>query len=435
MARYLLGEAGAKWLRAAMSQKAPAAAVGATRHVPSSRGDPDGYLHPFALQYAASSGAAGEGEGPSGAWIIWVPDGSLVIDGEAVDLAGSLTAADGYPAVWYDITDVFGGDDPDDEWSLYLDASKDDPKFVIDPEDAENPVLIAQVSGKTVKGVVESALVIGGGGLYPWKVKLFDVTSGNSTSKHVGVWIPQHAAVQVHENVWDGAWYVGKFYGGSDSYSGNVLTDATAAESASGVWADAGTWDGTSTKYVTVQIDTGTGSTPSIRIWNLALVSSAPSSSWGSSGATLHFYLDNLIVAKVVEGGINQYMIGAQVIQHHNGGVVAGGHCGENDDINTGGSGGIFSWTSDTRTIGSGGCMVGRQWYTCTNGTGSGKADGLYQLRVTISTSGGVSLAVVSDALLGADPTSTQCWIPIYQITNGKIAVDYRGAFVVPAYE
>ena len=100
-----------------------------------------------------------------------------------------------------------------------------------------------------------------------------------------------------------------------------------------------------------------------------------------------------------------------------------------------GGDGGMFPWTSETRTIGPGGCMVGRKWYTCTTGTGSGKVDGLYQLRVTLATSGGVSLAVVSDALLGADPTSTQCWIPIYQITNGEIAVDYRGAFVVPAYE
>lgn len=191
MARYLLGEAGAKWLRAAMSQKAPAAAVGATRHVPSSRGDPDGYLHPFALQYAASSGAAGEGEGPSGAWIVWVPDGSLVIDGEAVNLTGSLTAADGYPAGWYDITDVFGGDDPDDEWSLYLDASKDDPKFVIDPEDAENPVLIAQVSGKTVKGVVESALVFSkGGNKKPFDIETV-IVSGSPIKKVVRcVWMP-----------------------------------------------------------------------------------------------------------------------------------------------------------------------------------------------------------------------------------------------------
>ena len=96
---------------------------------------------------------------------------------------------------------------------------------------------------------------------------------------------------------------------------------------------------------------------------------------------------------------------------------------------------GMFAWTESTRTIGPGGCMVGRKWYTCTSGIGSGKSDNLYQLRVTIAQGGGVSLAVVSDASLGQAPTTTQCWIPIYQITNGKIAADYRGAFVVPAYE
>ena len=95
----------------------------------------------------------------------------------------------------------------------------------------------------------------------------------------------------------------------------------------------------------------------------------------------------------------------------------------------------MFKWDEDTQTIGVGGCMVGRRWYTCTTGTGSGKADGLYQLRVTISNAGGVSLAVVSDASIGQAPTTTQSWIPIYNIVDGKIDTDYRGAFVVPAYD
>lgn len=43
-----------------------------------------------------------------------------------------------------------------------------------------------------------------------------------------------------------------------------------------------------------------------------------------------------------------------------------------------GGGGGMFKWDEDTCTIGPGGCMVGRQWYTCTKGVGSGKLDGLY---------------------------------------------------------
>lgn len=79
--------------------------------------------------------------------------------------------------------------------------------------------------------------------------------------------------------------------------------------------------------------------------------------------------------------------------------------------------------------------MVGRKWYSCNTGIGAGKPDALYQLRVTIYQNGSVSLAVVSDATLGQNPTTTQSWIPIYQIADGKISADYRGAFVVPAYE
>ena len=99
---------------------------------------------------------------------------------------------------------------------------------------------------------------------------------------------------------------------------------------------------------------------------------------------------------------------------------------------------GMFAWTESTKTIGPGGCMVGRQWYTCTNGIGSGKLDGLYQLKVSMNPSN-ATLMVVSDAPLGKAPTANQnyaeTWIPIYQIVDGKIAADYRGAFVVPAYE
>lgn len=99
---------------------------------------------------------------------------------------------------------------------------------------------------------------------------------------------------------------------------------------------------------------------------------------------------------------------------------------------------GMFAWTESTKTIGPGGCMVGRQWYTCTNGVGSGKLDGLYQLKVTMLPDN-ATLMVVSNAPLGKAPTANQnyaeTWIPIYQIVDGKIAADYRGAFVVPAYE
>lgn len=71
----------------------------------------------------------------------------------------------------------------------------------------------------------------------------------------------------------------------------------------------------------------------------------------------------------------------------------------------SGGGGGMFKWDKETRTIGVGGCMFGRQWVTAT-GTGSGKADGLYQLRCSIANTGYTTCAVVSDATLGQAPTT-----------------------------
>lgn len=95
---------------------------------------------------------------------------------------------------------------------------------------------------------------------------------------------------------------------------------------------------------------------------------------------------------------------------------------------------GMFAWTEKTRTMGPGGCMVGRQWVNA-SGTGSNKADALYQVKCTINANGSYSCQVVSGVSLGQAPTTTDCWIPIYQISGGKIAADYRGAFVVPAFD
>jgi hypothetical protein len=101
----------------------------------------------------------------------------------------------------------------------------------------------------------------------------------------------------------------------------------------------------------------------------------------------------------------------------------------------SGGGGGMFKWDNDTRTIGVGGAMVGRQFYPATSGTGSNKTDNTYQLKVTLSQNGSVTCAVVAESSIGKAPTTTECWIPIYKITDGKIDIDYRGAFVVPAYD
>lgn len=170
MANYVLGPGAARRLREMMRGRMASGRIeGDAAHVV----DEGGFEHPYKLTYAASAGAVdGETGEADGAWIIWLPDGCLVIDGEVVDLTANLTAANNYPSGWYDITDVFDGTDPD-EFDLYLDASKEDPKFVIDPSDAENPVLIAKVNGKAVKGVVESALVFSKGG----NKKPFDIVT------------------------------------------------------------------------------------------------------------------------------------------------------------------------------------------------------------------------------------------------------------------
>ena len=60
--------------------------------------------------------------------------------------------------------------------------------------------------------------------------------------------------------------------------------------------------------------------------------------------------------------------------------------------------------------------------------------DGLYQLKITLSSSG-TTCQVVSGVSLGTSPSGDVSYIPIYQISNGEITADYRGAFVVPAYE
>lgn len=103
-------------------------------------------------------------------------------------------------------------------------------------------------------------------------------------------------------------------------------------------------------------------------------------------------------------------------------------------------TGGMFAWTppasgQTTGRIGPGGCMVGRKWYTA-GGTGGGKAVGAtYSLKITLSAYG-ATVDVVSGIAVGQSPSGNDSYIPIYTIgSDGEIATDYRGAFVVPAYE
>ena len=189
MAKYVLGAGAARKLQEMMRGRMKSGRInGDVAHMV----DESEFAHPYRLTYAADAGSVdGETGEAAGAWIIWLPDGCLVIDGEKVDLTEDMTAATNYPSGWYDLTGIFDGTDPDD-FELYLDASKDDPKFVLDPDDAENPVLIAQVDGKAVKGVVESAIVFSKGGS---NKKPFDIetvmVSGSPVKKVVRcVWMP-----------------------------------------------------------------------------------------------------------------------------------------------------------------------------------------------------------------------------------------------------
>lgn len=93
-------------------------------------------------------------------------------------------------------------------------------------------------------------------------------------------------------------------------------------------------------------------------------------------------------------------------------------------------SGGMFAWDESTRTIGAGGVMAGRKWINAT-GTGSGKGDGTYCVKVTFS-----GLNVTAEVTTGSGGTTdTECWIPIYTISGGKVSKDLRGAFAVQCWE
>ena len=425
--------------------------------------DEGGFEHPYKLTYAASAGAVDEQTGVAdGAWIIWLPDGCLVIDGETVDLTANLSAANSYPAGWYDLTDVFDGADPS-AFDLYLDASKDDPKFVIDPDDAENPVLIAQVSGKAVKGIVESALVFSRGGKKPFDIETVDV-SGSTVKKVVRCRFRYFSNLVTLQDftlpaspsaadslmlVWRVANNVTLTEANINTYWQLCMASLMPAESADYTMMGIKIYDFDASGNVTIDYrDADVNSDLGLKD-NNTIADNDPSGA-GQFNMSLHlkqFYGTgrNLSTAPATfdvlarytpSGGVaGLYYIPRSVLEGIFGGGGGGGsgHGGTNDDVAVGGSGGIFAWTAATRTIGPGGCMVGRKWYTA-SGTGSGKPDGLYQLKVTLSSSG-ATCEVVSGVSLGTSPSGDISYIPIYQISNAKITADYRGAFVVPAYE
>ena len=99
-----------------------------------------------------------------------------------------------------------------------------------------------------------------------------------------------------------------------------------------------------------------------------------------------------------------------------------------------GGGGGMFAWDSATKTMMPGGFMLGRTWVSVSSGTGSNMGDGIYHLKVTLS-SGSATGEVVTLNSVGAAASGNISYIPIYKIVDGKISEDYRGGFVVPVWE
>lgn len=177
MANYVLGPRAARWLQTQMNGHMTGGRNPGGR--PCSV-DEQSFCHPFELRWAASAGGD-SGGAPKGAWIIWLPKGSLVVDGAEVDFS-TLTAASGYPAGWYDLTESFGESEVPEEFDLYLQPGAK-AEFGIDKSKLTDPVLVASVKGKMVKGVVESALVFSASGRRPFDIEM--VESGETSVRKI----------------------------------------------------------------------------------------------------------------------------------------------------------------------------------------------------------------------------------------------------------
>ncbi len=100
-----------------------------------------------------------------------------------------------------------------------------------------------------------------------------------------------------------------------------------------------------------------------------------------------------------------------------------------------GGNAGMFAWDGEALSIGPGGVMVGRRWVAA-SGTGVGEmGDGAYSVHVTFADGGGATAEVVAADAAAQTATDTECWIPVYAVSGGKVTEDLRGAFVVPCWE
>lgn len=249
--RYLMSERTAQFVRGLMqdAQTPESVAAGPAKRTRSDAVVEDSFAHPFELRWAASAGES-TGGAPKGAWIIWLPKGSLVVDGSEVDFS-TLTAANGYPVGWYDLTESFGDGEVPEEFELFLQPGAK-AEFGIDKSKLTDPVLVASVKGKMVKGVVESALVFSAGAPHPWELRRFydEVPDGGEPVPVWRVWIPSAAMVFVIGSI------VKKVV--ADVVNGpNAFTAVTEPGSSSAIWGSAHYGGATDAKRTAEMVEAG----------------------------------------------------------------------------------------------------------------------------------------------------------------------------------
>ena len=81
MAKYLMSERTAAWVRSLMERKAPAAASGATRGGRPAFAVEDEFANPFEVRFADSLGSGEPKSDNSGKFIIWLPSDSVLVVG------------------------------------------------------------------------------------------------------------------------------------------------------------------------------------------------------------------------------------------------------------------------------------------------------------------------------------------------------------------
>ena len=210
MAKYLMSERTASWVRSQMERKAPAAASGATRGGRPAFAVEDAFAHPFEVRFADSLGSGEPKSDNSGKFIIWLPsDSVLVVGGQKVDVTEGIEEAGApYPAGWY-VLDFLGAEGGEVYLNVHMragggEASGSAPakesggeasggapakesggkvtaNFSAEPDEPEDgetvyPILVASCDGKSVKATVDSAIILGAGGVSVDKVSIDKVT-------------------------------------------------------------------------------------------------------------------------------------------------------------------------------------------------------------------------------------------------------------------